>query len=410
MKPRFFVLIPCAGAGVRTGAGLPKQYRLLAGRPLLYHTLSAFNACAELTDILVVLAPEDAYFDRHHFESLRFESRCCGGAHRQQSVWHGLNALAELGVCENDWVLVHDAARPGIMPALIRALISAVQDDPVGGIVALPLSDTLKRAADCDTTAATPPRIACTEPRGERWLAQTPQMFRFGILYDALSRAEQAGRVFSDEAGALEALGYTPRLVKGHPCNAKVTYPDDFEWAEAMLKRRADSGASSAVRIGQGYDVHALVTGRPLIIGGVTIPYERGLGGHSDADVLLHALIDALLGAAALGDIGQHFPDTDPRFAGANSRVLLRAAHQLVNAAGYRVVNVDSTLIAQAPKLGPHIPAMRAHLAADLNLPLDRVNIKAKTNEKLGFIGRAEGIAAEAVVLLEQAEYERNKL
>ncbi len=387
--------------GTRAGAGAPKQYRPLAGHPLLYHILSAFNACPELAHILVALAPEDAHFDMRHFEGLRFEPRRCGGASRQLSVLNGLNALVELGAHDSDWVLVHDAARPGITPALIRALISAVQDNPVGGIMALPLTDTLKRASKNGAVSSAPLRIARTEPRDRLWCAQTPQMFRFGLLRAALTRVQRAGRTFSDEASALEALGYAPLLVKGHLCNAKVTYPEDFAWAGAMLKQETGTHMSSTLRVGQGYDVHALVTGRPLIIGGVTIPYERGLRGHSDADVLLHALIDALLGASALGDIGQHFPDTDPRFAGVDSRVLLRAAHQLVNATGYRIVNADSTIIAQAPKLGPHIPAMRANLVAELNLPLDCINIKAKTNEQLGFIGRGEGIAAEAVVLLE---------
>ncbi|CCD29536.1 Bifunctional enzyme ispD/ispF [Candidatus Glomeribacter gigasporarum BEG34] len=397
MNPRLFVLIPCAGAGMRASASLPKQYQWIAGRPLLYHTLSAFNACPELAHILVVLAPEDAHFEMRHFEGLCFEPRHCGGASRQLSVLNGLNALADRGASAHDWVLVHDAARPGITPALIRALIDAVQNDPVGGIMALPLTDTLKRAFGNRAEDASPSRIACTEPRAGLWRAQTPQMFRFGRLCDALTRAQRAGRTFSDEAGALEAQGHMPLLIKGHPRNFKVTYPEDVEWTEAFLSK---STLSSALRIGQGYDIHALTAGRPLIIGGVTIPFERGLRGHSDADVLLHALIDALLGAAALGDIGQHFPDTDPRFAGIDSRALLRAAHQLVHAAGYRIINADSTIIAQAPKLGPYIPAMRAHLSAELSLPLERINIKAKTNEKLGFIGRGEGIAAEAVVLL----------
>ena len=244
---RLFALIPCAGTGSRAGGGMPKQYRTVAGRNLLHHTLGAFDACSEFTQTLVVLAPDDTAFDPRRFAGLRYAVRRCGGTTRHGSVQNGLQTLArEFGARDHDWVLVHDAARPGITPTLIRQLIAAVSGDPVGGIVALPLADTLKRAqaAPTITTPANPvslmtpafARIAHTEPRDGLWLAQTPQMFRLGVLRQALESAERAGTAVTDEASAIEALGYAPLLVRGHARNFKVTYAEDFELAEALLK------------------------------------------------------------------------------------------------------------------------------------------------------------------------------
>ncbi len=239
VNERLFVVIPCAGTGQRAGAQLPKQYRMVAGHNLLYHTLAAFDACSELTQTLVVLAPNDAHFDPRRFSGLRFAVRRCGGDSRQASVLNGLTALAEFGAREHDWVLVHDAARAGIQPELIRALICAVRDDPVGGIVALPLADTLKRQAPASEVAAgvapSLPAILRTEPRTQLWLAQTPQMFRLGMLRHALVRAQQEGHILTDEASAFEGLGHSPKLVQGSLRNFKVTYPDDFDIIEAIL-------------------------------------------------------------------------------------------------------------------------------------------------------------------------------
>ncbi|RKP54721.1 2-C-methyl-D-erythritol 4-phosphate cytidylyltransferase [Pararobbsia silviterrae] len=232
---RLFALIPCAGVGARAGANMPKQYRAIGDRALLHYTLAAFDACDELAQTLVVLSPDDALFDAAQFSGLRFTSRRCGGATRHESVLNGLGALAELGAADHDWVLVHDAARPGVTPALIRQLVEAVRDDEVGGIIAMPLADTLKRAAH-DLESA---RIGRTEPRDGLWLAQTPQMFRIGLLRHALVEAQQAGFAVTDEASALERLGHRPRLVTGTMRNFKVTYPEDFAMAEAILLGRA---------------------------------------------------------------------------------------------------------------------------------------------------------------------------
>jgi 2-C-methyl-D-erythritol 4-phosphate cytidylyltransferase len=215
---------------------MPKQYRTVASRDLLYYSLAAFDACSEFAQTLLVIAPGDQHFDARRFGGLRFAVRRCGGASRQASVFNGLNALAEFGAADDDWVLVHDAARPGITPALIRSLVAAVKNDPVGGIMALPVADTLKRVA-----AEGEARIARTEPRDGLWQAQTPQMFRIGMLRDAILRAQQEGHDLTDEASAMEWLGHSPKLVQGSLRNFKVTYPEDFDLAEAILSRPAAS-------------------------------------------------------------------------------------------------------------------------------------------------------------------------
>ncbi|PLZ03683.1 2-C-methyl-D-erythritol 4-phosphate cytidylyltransferase [Burkholderia sp. WAC0059] len=233
MSSRLFALIPCAGTGSRSGSAIPKQYRTVAGRDLLHYTLAAFDACSEFAQTLVVIAPDDTHFDARRFSGLRFAVQRCGGASRQASVHNGLEALAAFGARDDDWVLVHDAARPGITPALIRSLVDALRDDPVGGIVALPVADTLKRAVPGEGGA----RIARTEARDGLWQAQTPQMFRIGMLRGAIERAQQDGHDLTDEASAIEWLGHSPRLVQGSLRNFKVTYPEDFDLAEAFLRR-----------------------------------------------------------------------------------------------------------------------------------------------------------------------------
>jgi len=234
VTPRLFALIPCAGTGSRSGSALPKQYRTLAGRALLHYTLAAFDACSEFAQTLVVIAPDDTHFDARRFAGLRFAVRRCGGASRQASVLNGLMELTEFGATDSDWVLVHDAARPGIAPPLIRTLVAALKDDPVGGIVALPVADTLKRVP-AGTDA-----IARTESRDGLWQAQTPQMFRIGMLRDAILSAQQQGHDLTDEASAIEWAGHTPRVVQGSLRNFKVTYPEDFDLAEAILARTAN--------------------------------------------------------------------------------------------------------------------------------------------------------------------------
>jgi 2-C-methyl-D-erythritol 4-phosphate cytidylyltransferase len=231
---RLFALIPCAGNGSRSGAPMPKQYQTVGGRPMLSYTLAAFDACSEFSQTLVVLAPDDSHFDARRFSGLRFAVKRCGGPSRQASVHNGLNALVEFGAKDDDWVLVHDAARPGITPEMIRKLVAELKDDAVGGILALPVADTLKRI-DVEGDAHAEGRIARTEPRDGLWQAQTPQMFRLGMLREAIRRARQEGHDLTDEASAIEWLGHAPRLVQGSLRNFKVTYPEDFPLAAAML-------------------------------------------------------------------------------------------------------------------------------------------------------------------------------
>jgi 2-C-methyl-D-erythritol 4-phosphate cytidylyltransferase/2-C-methyl-D-erythritol 2,4-cyclodiphosphate synthase len=377
--------MPAGGHGARLGASVPKQYLDLNGRPMLARAARSLLAAPWVEQLVVVAAPGDPLAAQALAGLPRTVLLSEGGATRRDSVLAGLRHLAQaLGAGENDWVLVHDAARPALAPAALAALRDALADDPVGGLLALPVSDTVKRG---DAGA----RVVETIPRDGLWLAQTPQMFRFGPLRAALERFPDV----TDESAAIERLGLEPRLVAGGRENFKVTTTDDLE-----LMRRLSAAAAPAIRVGQGWDIHALVPERPLIVGGVNIPHDRGLLGHSDADVLLHAITDALLGAAALGDIGRHFPDTDPVFAGADSAVLLAEAARRVRAAGFEIGNLDATIIAQAPKMAPHIPAMVVRIAEVLAIDAGCVNVKAKTSERLGHLGRGEGIAAEAVVLL----------
>ena len=396
---RLYALVPCAGAGVRAGTQVPKQYAQLAGRALVAHTLAALQRVSRLHAVLVVLAPDDEAFERAvpEFGGPRGWIARSGGTTRAATVANGLDALRRHGAADADWVLVHDAARALVQPEAVDRLIDACIDDEVGGLLALPVADTLKAEDDG--------RAASTVDRRGKWAAQTPQMFRLGVLRDALRRA---GAAVTDEAAAVEAVGLRPRLVMGDATNLKITWPEDFARAQALLSAQAAPAAGAAaqattLRLGEGWDVHALVSGRPLLLGGVNVPHSHGLLAHSDGDALLHAIIDALFGAAALGDIGRHFPDTDAAFKGADSIALLHEAARRVRAAGFQIVNVDSTVVAQAPKLAPHIDAMRQRIAAALAIDVARVNVKAKTAENLGPVGEGRAIEARAVCLLQQA-------
>jgi 2-C-methyl-D-erythritol 4-phosphate cytidylyltransferase / 2-C-methyl-D-erythritol 2,4-cyclodiphosphate synthase len=385
---RCYALVPCAGIGVRAGSDGPKQYARLAGRSVVAHTLDALSRVPLLVRTLVVLAPDDTQFEAAAPGFGGWVERV-GGATRAASVAAGLQALRRHGVRDDDWVLVHDAARCLVRPAWVERLIEACIDDGVGGLLALPLADTLK---DADVQG----RVRGTVDRRGKWAAQTPQMFRIGLLASAL---DGAGSDVTDEASAIEALGHAPRLVPGDADNFKLTWPEDFERALALLASR-EGNTSMTLRIGEGWDVHALVAGRPLVLGGVHVPHDKGLDGHSDADALAHAITDALLGAAALGDIGRHFPDTDAQFKGADSMVLLAEAAKRVRAAGFEIGNIDSTIVAQAPKMAPHIGAMRERLASVLGLATDQVNVKAKTAERMGPVGEGRAIEARAIAML----------
>ena len=308
------------------------------------------------------------------------EKVVAGGAERRDSVWQGLQEVS----AGTDIVLIHDAARPFITRRVIDACIEAVQRYGAA-VVARPLADTVKRA--------TPEgEVAATVERAGLWGAQTPQGFRYSLLFNAYRRAVAEEWPVTDDAAVVERAGHRVRLIEGEAVNFKVTRPEDLLLAERLL--------GGPPRIGIGYDVHRLAPARALVLGGVTVPHDTGLLGHSDADVLTHAIMDALLGAAALGDIGQHFPDTDEQYRGASSIRLLSVVIERVRAAGYRPVNVDAVIVAQAPKLAPYLSAMREQLAVALSLPPDAVSVKATTTEGLGFTGTREGIAAYATACI----------
>jgi 2-C-methyl-D-erythritol 4-phosphate cytidylyltransferase/2-C-methyl-D-erythritol 2,4-cyclodiphosphate synthase len=383
-------VVAAGGRGTRLGADRPKQFLDLAGRPMLARTLDALAAHPRIAEVVVAL-PETTLADPPDY--LRAPRRCAvrlvaGGSRRQDSV---ANALAAVDAAAT-LVLVHDAARPFISAALIDAVIDAAARDGAA-IAALPVSDTVKLAREAPYGTV----IDATLPRERVYLAQTPQVFRRAVLTAAVAAAGDGPA--TDEAALVERAGHAVTLVAGDPANLKVTTAEDLARARATLGAR-----EAAVRIGTGYDLHRLVPGRPLILGGVRVPFDLGLDGHSDADIVCHAVTDALLGAAAAGDIGRLFPDTEPAWQGADSLALLRGAMDAVRAAGYRVGNVDVTVIAQRPKLLPHVEAMRRNLAGALGVGVGAVSVKGKTNEGQDSMGRQESMACHAVALLLPAD------
>ena len=375
-------LIVAAGRGHRLGGSLPKQYLPLAGQPVLRHTVRRFLAHPGIDDVRVVIHPDDRNLYDQAVGGLGLGAPIAGGATRQDSVRQGLEALV---ADAPDLVLIQDAARPFTAPATIDAVLLALESHP-GAIPALAVADTLKRAEGT--------RIAGTVPRAGLYRAQTPQGFRFADILTA--HRALAGQELTDDASLLEAAGQTVALVPGTEENFKITTAEDMMRAETL------QGAAFETRSAGGFDVHRFAeAGGPVMLCGVAVPHERGLEGHSDADVGLHALTDALLGCIAAGDIGQHFPPTDPQWKGASSDRFLAHAAELVAVKGGRIVHVDVTLICERPKVGPHREAMIARIAEILGLAADRVSVKATTTEQMGFTGRREGIAAQAMATVE---------
>lgn len=374
-------LIVAAGRGERVGGELPKQYRAVAGQPLLRWSVAAFAAHPSIDRVRVVIRPEDRpHYDRST-AGLSLLAPVDGGATRCESVRRGLESLAD---DPPDRVLIHDGARPFVTAGLIERCLAALAEAP-GAIAAIPLADSLKRGANG--------RVVAALDRTGLWRAQTPQAFRYSDILAAHRAAAGLGdeAALSDDAAIAERAGIEVRLVPGDEDNLKVTTPADLRRAERFL-----AGRAGEIRVGHGFDVHRFAPGRPLVLCGVTIPGETGLAGHSDADVALHALTDAILGALAEGDIGDHFPPTDPAWADAPSERFLGRAAEMVRGRGGAVVNVDVTVVCERPKLAPHREAMRRRIAEILDLALDRVSVKATTTERLGFTGRGEGIAAQA--------------
>ena len=378
-------IIAAGGRGTRFGGNRPKQLLTLAGRPILERSIDAFVRSPLVQDIVVALPPELVAAPPEYLR--RADRRIDvveGGARRQDSV---ANAFARV-VDRADVVIIHDAARPLVSGDLIRRTIEAAAETGAA-IAAVRAQDTVKRG---DASGL----VTATLPRDEVFLAQTPQAFRTSVLRDALALADRAD-VATDEAMLAERAGHRVKLVAGDPRNLKITTPDDLAMAEQLVQANA---ASAMLRIGNGYDLHRLVGGRPLILGGVTIPFEKGLQGHSDADAVCHAITDAILGAAGAGDIGRHFPDTDAAWKDANSIRLLGLAGDIIRNAGFAIINIDVVVIAQRPKLVPHVDAMRQNVARALGIAAHQVSVKAKTNEGVDSMGAGESIAVHAVALL----------
>ncbi len=382
--PGTAVIIVAAGRGQRFGTELPKQYAALAGATVIRKTLEVFTAHGEVTHIQPVIDPDFAQEFAAAADGIETLAPVAGGATRQASVRAGLAALA--GVAP-DVVLIHDAARPYVTTAIIDAVLDALNDAP-GAIPALPVVDTLKRAgAD---------GIETTVPRDGLWRAQTPQGFRYAKIFSA--HETFADDNMTDDAALMEAAGQRVLIVPGDENNLKVTTQDDLRRMEELMSPHQSGPSLSDIRTGSGYDVHRIGSGTGMILCGVEIACDMSLVGHSDADVGLHAVTDAILGAIAKGDIGSHFPPSDPQWRGASSDRFLKHAVELMQADGYVLGNVDLTIICERPKIGPHRDRMRARLAEICGVRPDRVSVKATTTERLGFTGRGEGIAAEAVV------------
>jgi len=368
-------IIVAAGRGLRAGAGLPKQWRPLAGRPVVAHALAAFAGMARV----LVIHPDDRALAESVADGALIVE---GGATRAASVRAALEALAGSGVTK---VLIHDAARPSVSPELIARVVAAL-DHAKGAAPALPVTDALWTGADG--------RVTGTRDRNGLFRAQTPQ----GFAFDAILAAHRAhAGEAADDVEVARAAGIDVVMVTGDEANQKLTFPGDFIRAEQALRM---TGARMDVRMGNGYDVHAFCAGDGVWLCGIKVPHHKALLGHSDADVGMHALTDAIYGALAEGDIGQHFPPSDPQWKGADSQIFLKHAADLARSRGFTITSADVTLVCERPKIGPHAIAMRQALAAIMGVDVARVSVKATTSERLGFTGREEGIAALATAVL----------
>lgn len=377
-------LIVAAGQGVRAGGEFPKQYNMLLGRSVLSWSIGALAQSGVAAIVVAIGAGQDGLY-RSATKSDPTTRAVQGGATRTASVRAGLQALSDV-----DMILIHDAARPGLTPSIVGRLIDEIQAGGLAAAPALAVADSLQRT-DSDGC------VLGEIDRAGLMRVQTPQAFNAQILRDAYARAADSA-VFSDDLAVVRAIGVQTKLIPGDPRLMKITFPGDLEMLANML------GGGRVTCVGNGIDAHRFGPGEFVTLCGVRVPHDKGLLGHSDADAGWHALVDAILGALGEGDIGAHFPPSDPQWKGADSERFLRHAVQLADAAGARIVHVDITLVCERPKIGPHREAMRARTAQVLDLPLDRVSVKATTTERMGFLGREEGLAAYATATLTRLE------
>lgn len=392
-SPLAAAIIPAAGRGVRTGGTVPKLEIPLLGIPVLVHTLRACEAAPAIDAVIVVTQPGKEVLLQvweKEYGLTKVQAVVPGGANRQESVARGLAQVEP----RYPVVLVHDGARPLVSPNLLDRAVAAAASQG-SGVAAVPVIDTLKQAPDGQ-------HVLRTVDRAGLWAVQTPQAFQRELLCQAHNQAAREGFCGTDEASLVERYGHTVCLIPGERTNLKITLPEDCIVAEALLRARCRSAPppERSSRIGVGYDIHRLVPGRPLWLGGIHIPFPLGLAGHSDADALLHAIADAILGALNAGDIGEHFPDTDPQYKEAPSFDLLRQVAGIMHQEGYTLGNVDAVILAEAPRLAPYRAAMQQRIASALSCNPQQISLKATTLEGLGALGAGEGIAAQAVVSL----------
>lgn len=383
-------IVAAGGLGLRVGGEQKKQFLSLKGKPLLTYTLEALADSPLITRMVVVVPPEDLEFCRQEviarYNLQKIEAVVEGGPQRQDSVYNGLAILKPQPL----WVLIHDGVRPLVTKKMIEDCLGAAQETGAA-ICALPAYETVK---EVDTTGL----VVTTYDRSRLWLVQTPQVFRWSLLWEAHQKAKMEGYYATDDAALVEHLGAKVKIAAGSPQNIKVTTKEDLKKVEGILIR--GTGERMIPRIGIGFDIHQLVAGRNLVLGGVEIPHSLGLAGDSDADVLCHAILDALLGAAGLGDIGQHFGVGLSHLMGISSLKMLADAYMAVKNKGFRLYNLDATLMAQNPKVGPYLIVMKEKIAQALGEDVSKLNLKATTGKGIGTIGREEGIAALAVVSL----------
>lgn len=379
LRPHIVALIVAAGSGSRVGGDIPKQFRVVNGRPMLAHSYAALSKHGDIGTVFIAIGDGQESLAKDALCGLPTPVLVQGGATRRESVHHGLEEIARQGGA--DFVLIHDAARPFLPDSVIDDLIHAL-DTTAGAVPALPVVDSLSRGDDM---------LSETVDRSQLWRVQTPQAFHFDAILDA--HRSWTGEEPTDDARMLMAKNGKVRIVPGSERLSKFTFSTDF----------AGNDMTPTIRSGTGFDVHRLVAGEELWLCGIRIAHDKGLSGHSDADVAMHALTDAILGALALGDIGDHFPPSDPQWKGASSDRFLKHAMTLAKNEGYVLANADVTIICEAPKIGPHRQAMRIRLSEIMDADLSRISVKATTTELLGFTGRGEGIAAQAIVTFEKS-------